>query len=106
MTHDPQMVGPCPRCGEHPGHATGCEFPLPEHDPQMVEGSANSIRMEAMHRITIAAKRLLLCPLGYHAPSLGRSMGTSIERKRRGNLRFFAYSHTCPRCHLTYRRWA
>lgn len=37
MTHDPQMVGPCPRCGERPGHASGCQFPLPEDEPQMVE---------------------------------------------------------------------
>jgi hypothetical protein len=47
----------------------------------------------------------LRCLFGFHAPSEGRSMGTSIDRKRRGILKMFAYDFTCPRCGRTRRKW-
>jgi hypothetical protein len=47
----------------------------------------------------------LRCALGFHTPSQGRSMGTSIERKRRGQYRMFRYDFTCPHCGRTYMRW-
>jgi hypothetical protein len=55
--------------------------------------------------VTVMVWRPLKCLFGFHAPGEGRSMGTSIARKRTNPRRMFRYDYDCPACGRTYTRW-